>query len=240
MFVCSPKKNPTSFNQSLQKITLLKDVVVSCTTTSEHLLLATPNGVVYLLNENYTLHKKFQAYQTRIDLVAVNKEENILVTVGNDEDTVSPRVKWWDLGVWDHEGFPILFNEVTLETQMLVIFFFFDSHFYLFAFLLHFFLFLLRFFVLSFCPYFFKASTLAVSSDLQTSLIGLHDGNNSFFLHIFPLSLLFFPFFFLSFFSLPSSDFSSHFLFFRSFSAIFSSFPFIAPSLFFPCFFSDL
>jgi len=118
----------------------LRDLVVSCASTTEHLILATNSGWVYLLNENYTLHKKFQAYQTRVDLLALNREENVLVTVGNDEDTISPRVKWWDLNVWDSEGYPILFNEITVESQML-------------------------------------ASCLVVASDLQTTIVGLHDGN---------------------------------------------------------------
>jgi hypothetical protein len=44
----------------------------------------------------------------------------VVVTVGLDEDTPCARVKFWDLTSWDLDGFPYLFHETTLQTQLAV------------------------------------------------------------------------------------------------------------------------
>lgn len=49
----------------------------------------------------------FQAYERSVSLVQQVKQINYLVTIGDDEETVAPTIKIWNLDKLDKNGNPI-------------------------------------------------------------------------------------------------------------------------------------
>ncbi|XP_065898178.1 vacuolar protein sorting-associated protein 11 homolog [Dysidea avara] len=84
----------------------LKDLDVTCAVSGRgQVVLGDGTGQLHIVNGQLDV-ASFQAYASRVSLMYQLKQHNVLVTVGEDEETINPQIKVWDWDKADKMGNP--------------------------------------------------------------------------------------------------------------------------------------
>jgi hypothetical protein len=107
------EEGTTEPNQELKKLN-----VVCASSGRGTLVLGDLNGAVHFVERDFKISYSFQAYIRTVTLIEQVKQKNILVTVGEDEEAISPTVKIWNLDKIDADGFPDLVRVIKMPNPV--------------------------------------------------------------------------------------------------------------------------
>lgn len=84
----------------------LKDLDITCAVSGRgQIVLGDGIGQLHVINGQLEI-ASFQAYDNRVSLMYQLKQHNVLVTVGEDEETINPQIKVWDWDKMEKTGNP--------------------------------------------------------------------------------------------------------------------------------------
>eukprot|EP00027_Filamoeba_sp_ATCC50430_P018912 CAMPEP_0168579026 /NCGR_PEP_ID=MMETSP0413-20121227/21645_1 /TAXON_ID=136452 /ORGANISM="Filamoeba nolandi, Strain NC-AS-23-1" /LENGTH=897 /DNA_ID=CAMNT_0008612909 /DNA_START=77 /DNA_END=2766 /DNA_ORIENTATION=- len=94
----------------------LQKLLINCSTSGRgRIILGDADGFLNIIERDFSNIISFQAYERSVNQLYQLKQSNFLVTIGDDEEFISPTIKIWNLERTDKGGDPLCVRVIKIQ-----------------------------------------------------------------------------------------------------------------------------